>query len=177
MSESLLIRPLTREDGATYQSLRLESLQMNPEAFLSTYEAEIKLTNDAFTDHLGWSYSPPLFGYYGIFVDDELAGYVQLSKNYLEKQQHTMSLNNLYIAVTHRRKGFAQRLVTYVLKRAQVLGKIERVFLSCTAQNKTAYQFYKKLGFQGYSVKVKAIKWNQQYDDEVEMVMALKDKA
>lgn len=173
------IRLLTRIDGPAYQGLRLQSLQTNPEAFLSIFDGEKTLHEDIFSNHLDQSYHPPFLGYYGIFVDDELAGYVQLSQNFLEKQEHIAFLNNLYISPKFRNQGLATQLFDHILAELRDVrsgnerAKIERLFLSCTASNKSAYRLYQKLGFRRYGVKVKAIKWQGKYDDEVEMVKVL----
>src|SRR6185369_7891221 len=108
------IRLLTRDDGPAYQKLRLQSLQENPEAFLSTYENESKLHEKTFSDHLDWAYHPPHHGYFGVFVDGELAGYVQISKTYLDKQAHVVMMNNLYIAPKWRKMGLATRLFDHI---------------------------------------------------------------
>jgi len=175
MSPNVDIRLLTRSDAPEYQQLRLLSLQTDEVAFLSTFDMESKLPDVAFADHLDWAFHPPSFGYFGIFVDDELAGYIQTGKNYLEKQSHVASLYNLYIAPKFRHKGYAGQLIAFVTNLLRDEDNIERVFLTCTAKNPNAYNLYKRLGFHRIGVKVKAIKWNGQYDDEIEMVKLLRN--
>jgi len=167
------IRLLTRDDGPLYQKLRLQSLETDSLAYLSTYDTECKLHEVAFQDHLDWAYHPPHHGYFGIFVDDELAGYVQVSKTYLDKQDHLVYMNNLYISPKYRGQGLATALFGYIFQVLQSSEYIERIFLSCTAKNKPAMALYKKLGFHRIGVKVQAIKWRGTYDDEVEMVKVL----
>ncbi|MBW7955875.1 GNAT family N-acetyltransferase [Patescibacteria group bacterium] len=167
------IRLLTAQNGTEYQRLRLESLQVNPEAFLSSYDTESKLHDSAFVDHLDWAYHPPAYGYFGIFIEEQLVGYLQASKNYLEKQDHIASLHNLYISKAHRHQGLASQLIEHVTQLLREKAGVERVFLSCTAKNQVAYKLYRKHGFHRIGVKARAIKWNDQYDDEVEMVKLL----
>ena len=168
------IRLLTRDDGPAYQQLRLHSLQESPESFLASYDKEQSLHENAFSDHLDWAYHPPHYGYFGFFLDDKLIGYVQVSKTYLDKQEHIVSLNNLYIAPEYRHHGYAKQLFQYVLDLLSASEHVERAYLSCTARNKPAHQFYQKMGFRRYGVKARAIKWQNQYDDEIEMVKVLK---
>lgn len=40
----MYIRTLTPSDAEGYRALRLQSLQQHPEAFLSSYESEVKLS-------------------------------------------------------------------------------------------------------------------------------------
>jgi RimJ/RimL family protein N-acetyltransferase len=167
------IRLLTRDDAAEYQKLRLHSLEESPAAFLSTFDNETKLHEEVFADHLDMTYHPPHLGYFGIFVGERLAGYVQISKNYLEKQDHIVFANNLYISPDFRGQGLAVQLFEFVFLTLKNSEHIERIFLSCTARNRSAMRLYKKIGFRRYGVKVRAIKWQGQYDDEVEMVKVL----
>jgi RimJ/RimL family protein N-acetyltransferase len=175
MFDQPLIRLLNREDAPEYQQLRLESLQENPSAFLSTFDNEAKLHEEVYADHLDASYHPPHLGYFGIFVGEEgkLIGYIQISKNYLEKQEHIVFANNLYISPTFRGKGYAKLLFEKVFEMLKNTEHVERVFLSCTATNRPAMSLYKNLGFRRFAVKARAIKWQDKYDDEVEMVKVL----
>jgi ribosomal protein S18 acetylase RimI-like enzyme len=174
------IRLLNREDGPDYQRLRLESLQNSPFAFLSTYESEQKLHEDTFSNHLDWSYHPPHFGYFGVFMPDptdpeekKLVGYIQVSQTFLEKQEHIAMLNNLYISPDYRGLGLASELFEHIFQVISTHEKVERLYLSCTAKNKHALGLYKKLGFRRFAVKVRAIKWQGEYDDEIEMVKVI----
>jgi hypothetical protein len=52
--------------------------------------------------------------------------------------------------------------------------QIELIFLSYNGQNQVGRDFYHSLGFKRCGVKVNAIKWQDQYDDEVEVVLNLR---
>lgn len=173
LPEGVFIRLLTAEDGFAYQDLRLHSLHNDTHAFLSTYQNELKLHEETFANHLDWAYHPPHFGYFGLFKHDKLIGYVQVAKTYLEKQEHIASMHNLYLLPHYRGQGLATLLFEYIFDLLKKSEKIERVFISCRAKNKPAMALYKKLGFKRYAVKAKAVKWDGEYDDEVEMVKVL----
>ncbi len=168
-----VIRLLTATDGPAYQALRLQSLQESPQAFLSTYDAEKNLQEKSFANQLDWAYHPPHHGYFGIFMGKELAGYLQIGKSYLEKQNHIVFAYNFYIAPQYRRQGVATKLFQYVLNLVAASEQIERVYLTCAATNVPACNFYKKMGFRRFSIRAKTIKWQGVYDDEVEMVKVL----
>jgi ribosomal protein S18 acetylase RimI-like enzyme len=169
----MFIRPLTAQDGFAYQELRLHSLKSDSHAFLSTYQNELKLHEETFANHLNWAYDPPHYGYFGIFQDDRLVGYVQVARTNLEKQEHIASLHNLYLLPEYRGQGLASALFEHIFDLLKKTEKVERVFLSCRAKNKAAMAFYKKMGFKRYAVKARAVKWEDEYDDEVEMVKVL----
>ena len=167
------IRFLNSDDAPSYQQLRLESLQNSANAFLSLYKNEVLLNTRTFSQHLQYSLQPPYFGYYGLFVDSKLVGYVQVCSVSFEKKQHLAEIYNVYITPAQRRRGLAKTLFLYVFDKLKENSQIEQVYLSCTASNKTALNFYKQLGFRRFAVKRQAIKWQGVYDDEIEMVKML----
>lgn len=172
--QQLHIRLLTRADGADYSQLRLRSLQEDGDVFLSSFETESTLHEDAFAAHLDYTYHPPHFGYFGIFVEDKLVGYVQVGKTYLDKQEHIALLNNLYILPEFRGQGLAKKVFSHIFNLLDKSEKNERLYLTCAARNKKALGLYRELGFQRFAVRAKSIKWQGQYGDEVEMVKILK---
>jgi ribosomal protein S18 acetylase RimI-like enzyme len=167
------IRLLSADDAVAYKELRLKALTTNPESFLATFEAENLKSLASFSAELRYSLSEPIFGYYGIFEDNHLVGYAFLEKSYLEKQQHVAFFYNLYIHPDYRGKKLASKLFEFLLTQLKEKTKIERLFLSCNQKNQPAQELYKKLGFKPYAIKEKSIKWQGQYDDEIEMVMEL----
>jgi len=173
LSENIAIRLLERKDAAEYQTLRLQSLEESPEAFLSDLEKEREYSTSIYANKLDWSLHPPYLGYFGIFVDGKLAGYVQLSKTMLEKQDHVVFINNLYIDSHFQHQGLGSRLLKYCLDLLKKNDAAERAFVQCTAKNKKACSFYKKQGFRRYSVQAKVVKWLGEYDDAIEFVKVL----
>ncbi len=167
------IRLLTREDAAEYHVLRLKSLHSAPEAFLSDYKTEAQYHTEVYANHLDWAYHPPYLGYYGIFVKGVLAGYVQISKSMLEKQDHIVFINNLYIDGQYRHQGLASQLLNHVFGLLRQANVAERALVSCTAKNKAACKFYVKNGFRRFAVQAKVVKWQGHYDDAIEFVKVL----
>jgi ribosomal protein S18 acetylase RimI-like enzyme len=170
---SVTVRFLDRKDGAAYQTLRLESLQQNPNAFLTLHDTEAQLKQDLFTNHLVNSYHPPYFGFFGIFVDKRLVGYAQVSDSVFEKQRHIADIYNVYISPTFRKKGLALLLFQFIFDLLKQSNRIERIFLTCTASNTSALHFYDKLGFERFGIRQNAIKWQGVYDDQIELVKVL----
>ncbi len=169
----LQIRFLTQADTEAYRTLRLESLQLNSNAFLTLYENESKLKSELFGNHLENALRLPYFGYFGAFVNGKLVGYVQATSTMFEKQSHIVQIYNVYITPHYRRRGFAKLLFEYIFDRFRQSGHLEQVYLTCTANNKAALRFYQQLGFHRYGIKRKAIKWQGVYDDEIELVKVL----
>ncbi|MBU0576200.1 GNAT family N-acetyltransferase [Patescibacteria group bacterium] len=172
MTISVLIRRLDKSDDLIYRQIRLQALQTNPEAFLSTFDYEQLKDQGSFAYELSLSQQPPVWGYYGLFINDKLIGFCQISKSYLIKQQHIAFLYNLYLTPDYRGQGYAKKLVRFVLEKVKTL-HIERVFISYLAKNTRARGFYDYLGFKQCGLKPQAAKDGSQYDDEIEMVLEL----
>lgn len=174
LSANFSIRRLTAGDGAAYQALRLEALATNPGSFLATLASEQNHNLEYFERELEAAHHSPMYGYYGIFDQNALIGYVYIDTSYLPKQRHIAFLYNLNIATSHRRQGLAQQLCQEIFSLLKKQTEIELVFAACNASNKTARSFYHQLGFRRCGIKPKAIKWQGEYDDEVELVLELK---
>lgn len=167
------IRLLTRKDAHEYQQLRLKSLQESPEAFLSDHDKEASFSTEIYANHLDWSLHPPFLGYFGIFINGKLAGYVQINKTMLDKQEHIVFINNLYILSEFQHHGLGSELLNYCLDLLKNNNAAERAFVQCTAKNKKACRFYVKHGFRRYSIQKHVVKWLGEYDDAIEFVKVL----
>lgn len=170
MENSFVIRVLDEDDASAYKALRLRALKETPQAFISTFEVETKKPLSGFVYELSYAQQSPIWGYYGIFIDQKLVGFCQISKVYAVKKTHIANLYNLYVDPHHRGQGLAKKLVTKVLEKAKSQN-IERVFINYLSKNKSARGFYDHLGFKQCGVRPKAAKDGDEYDDEVEMVL------
>lgn len=163
-----MIRKLLQSDWEAYKVLRIRSLQSDPDVFFSSYDEVSTWPDGNFKSEI---YSQPesCFGYYGVFVDDELVGYISLSGQYFAKQRHVADVFNLYIDPQFRGKGMARGLVSAIVERARDSGKVEKLFLSVMSQNTPAIVLYTSLGFSTYGVKRHALKSGDRYFDETLM--------
>ncbi|MFH1958876.1 MAG: GNAT family N-acetyltransferase [Patescibacteria group bacterium] len=173
MTTQVLIKRLDENDALAYKKIRLLALQTNPEAFLSTLDAEYHKSQASFIYELSVAYQNPVWGYYGLFINNKIIGFCQVSKSYLAKQKHIAFLYNLYLNPDYRSKGYAKKLVNFILEKIKTQN-IERIFISYLAKNKSVRGFYDHLDFKQCGVKEKAAKNNNEYDDEVEMVLEIK---
>lgn len=168
-----IIRPLTTADAPAYRALRLAALQHNPESYLATYESENQKSVDTIAWELRQWTRPPVNGYYGLFVENQLIGYAQLDQIFVVKQRHIAHLYNLYIDPTHRGQGHATKLIEHLTQLAREKAGVERLFITCNRHNTAAQALYQKLGFRQYALREKSVKWQGEYDDELEMVKEL----
>lgn len=172
MTNNIEFRRLSLDDALLYKEMRLKALQTNPEAFLSTFDAEITKGENAFAYELKVAHQPSIWGYYGVFVDQKLVGFCQISKSYLAKQRHIAFLYNLYVNPDFRGQGLAKKIVNFVLEKMKS-EQIERVYISYLAKNKCVDGFYDHLGFTRCGLKPQAAKSGDEYDDEIMMTLEL----
>jgi len=167
------IRPLTTNDATTYQQLRLKALQKDGQAFLNTIESEQTFSPNRYITEILYAHQTHPYGYYGAFDDETLIGYVQIAPSGLDKQKHVAFIYNLYISPEYRSQGIATQLTTYVI---ELLKKhqLELLLVNCVASNTSACRFYEKVGFEKYATRPQSVKWNDEYDSEVEFALKLK---
>ena len=168
------IRPLISKDGAAFQTLRLEAVTEFPDSFLSTIKVESNRPLLSFQYELQTATIPPIFGYYGIFQNNQLLGYMQLGCSLLPKQLHIAFVYNLYISRQHHQQGLAKQLIQHSINQLKTATQIERLFVTCNANNQLGVAFYTALGFTIWGKRPKSVLWQGHYDDEIEWVMELR---
>jgi ribosomal protein S18 acetylase RimI-like enzyme len=162
------IRLLTSDDAAAYQKLRLIALSHDPDAFLSTLDQEQDWPVQRYSTELWYAQTEAPFGYYGAFYEDALVGYIRILSTGLQKQKHAAFLYNLYVSPEHRHQKIASSMLEHILKRLRE-ADIEYLYLSCVSSNAQALAFYHQSGFIEVGRQPKAIKWNGQYFDHMEL--------
>ncbi|MEH7235553.1 GNAT family N-acetyltransferase [Bacillus sp. JJ1562] len=166
-----MIRKLIPEDAEGYWKLRLKALTTDPESFLVTYEEAIMKENPI-EDYKKSFQSQELLTL-GAFEEENLVGMVTLIRETRQKIRHKANIVAMYVDNQKRGRGIANDLLNEAIKVAKNMPDIEQLYLTVDAENTPAKELYKKLGFQKFSVEVKAIKFNGQYRDEEHMVLFL----
>lgn len=167
------IRQLTIADATVFQKLRLTAVTDFPASYLSTTQIETNRPLLSFQYELKNSNVPPVFGYYGGFLNGQLVGYLQLGCSYLPKQLHIAFIYNLFVEQSHQQRGVAKQLVRYCIQQLKSKTAIERLFVTCNASNSHGVAFYTALGFTAWGKRPKSVLWQGKYDDEIEWVLEL----
>ncbi|MCM2981702.1 GNAT family N-acetyltransferase [Niallia circulans] len=163
------IRQLRPDDAEAYFALRLEALQINPEAFGSSYEEEKDYPLSRTQSRL----SDPASYVYGAFVEKDLVGVVTLMRETKIKMSHRANIYAVYVTPKRRGKGVAKQLLKATIEKSRDLQGIEQVYLAVVAENTAAKKVYRAFGFETYGIDRKAIKINGKYYDEELMVLYL----
>jgi RimJ/RimL family protein N-acetyltransferase len=161
----IYIRQLTPGDAALYRSIRLAGLKESPEAFGSTFEAEVAKPLAWFFDRLSNS------EVFGAFVDAEILGVAGFAVRQGEKEAHKGLLWGMYVRPSARGAGVACRLVEAVIAHARP--RVELIQLSVVVGNEQARRLYARLGFVEYGIEENSLKHRGRYYDEILMAKEL----
>jgi RimJ/RimL family protein N-acetyltransferase len=166
---SVEIRRLTEQDWQAYRDIRLEALQMAPEAFGADYE-EARRRPEA-----DWVNRVPVGDSFvlGAFVDGRIVGMAGFNRERAAKTRHKGSVWGVYVSPTVRGTGAGRRLMAELLVQARQQEGLEQIHLSVVADNVPARQLYLSLGFVVYGLEPRALKVAGRYLDEEHMVLLL----
>ncbi|EJR34587.1 MULTISPECIES: GNAT family N-acetyltransferase [Bacillus] len=166
-----MIRLLTKEDAEKYWDLRLQALQVNPEAFVTTYEEAIRQENPI--KRVESNLTATTSCTFGAFNEENhLVGVVTLLTEEREAYKHKGHIVAMYVDSQNRRNGLARELITNAIQRARDI-KLEQLTLGVVSTNEPAKKLYESMGFKTYGIEKRAIKVNGVYSDDENMVLFL----
>ncbi|MGA7123039.1 MAG: GNAT family N-acetyltransferase, partial [Polyangiaceae bacterium] len=151
----------------------LRALRDDPIPFLATHEEEERLSVEDFAARL--RSSDPATQVLGAFHDAVLVGMLGFLRHARLKARHRASLWGMYVAPEQRRRGFASELVSTAIARLSAVGDIEQVELTVVIGAEPARQLYVTAGFRVQGLLRRAMKSGNDYFDEEELVIWLKD--
>ena len=163
------IRILNESDAQVYQEVRLSALKINPEAFSSTYEREVKFSIESIAERLEPVKDRFVLGDFN--ENDSLVGIVTFMRENSLKTIHKGNVFGMYVAPEARGKGLGKSLMIELMKEAKNCDGLEQLNLTVVSENNLAKKLYKSLGFEVYGIEKKALKFNGQYFDEDLMVI------
>ena len=166
-----MISILSKHDATNYWNLRLQALQMNPEAFATTYEEALKKENpvDEVTKNLE---SQTSFTFGAFDKQGYLLGVVTLLTEQKLAFQHKGHIVAMYVDAKNRGNGYARSLIQAVIEKARECN-MEQLTLAVVSNNEVAKKLYQSCGFTTYGVEKRALKMNDVYRDEEHMVLFL----
>lgn len=165
----MCVRVLTEADTAQFQALRLRALKEHPEAFGSSFEAEVNMTLEQFATFL----SSPDRPWFGAFQGDQMMGMAGLMRSQGTKTRHRAMVSGMYVAPEARGLGLGQALMDALMDRARSTDGLEDVNLAVTVGNDAARHIYIKAGFTPYSVDPRYLKVGDQYFDIEWMILRI----
>jgi ribosomal protein S18 acetylase RimI-like enzyme len=165
------IRLLTADDLDALWSIRLRSLQDNPEAFGSTYDETQQRGKESYRQRLRQPHTETFF--LGAFDEESLVGIVGFYRESGTKGQHKGYIISMYVAPEQRGRGVGKALVAEAIAQARTIPGLDQLLLAVVTTNTAARQLYRSLGFEVYGLVPHALKYGDQYWDEELMILRL----
>lgn len=140
----LFVRPITSDDWPEYRKVRLSALKDSPQAFGSTWEQEIMLSDEDWSARaIASSSGQSARGFFAI-QRDEVCGLVWCLLSDMDPQ--VAHVYAMWTAPTVRRQGAGRALLEQCIAWAKSK-RVHHVRLSVTKGESPAVQLYKSLGF------------------------------
>ncbi len=139
----IVLELITAHNAIVFKDVRLRALLDTPTAFSSTHAEESKLTDaDWLKRAAQWSGEKSV-GY--LAMDTGIS--CGIASGLLDQADATHAhLLSMWVAPTHRRQGVGRTLVEAVVSWARTQN-IRTLQLLVTSNNRTAIEFYQRLGF------------------------------
>ena len=112
----------------------------------------------------------------GLLTDaGTLAGVVSFQRDgqTREKLRHKGLLFRMYVSAEHGGRGFGRQLLDEIIRRVREQTDVEQINLTVMASNESAKRLYDKAGFRSFAREPNAIKDDNAYYDEEQMVLFL----
>ncbi|AJY75628.1 GNAT family N-acetyltransferase [Paenibacillus beijingensis] len=165
----MTIRILQESDAPLYQDLRLSSLQINPDAFGSTYEREVDFSLETVAERI-----KPTKDKFVLGAFDErgsLVGMVTFVRVNSLKAAHKGNVYGMYVAPELRGKRLGKSLMLELIRQTRDCDGLEQINLTVVSNNDSAKKLYESVGFEVYGVERNVLKFNGKYFDEDLMVL------
>ena len=165
------IRYLNQDDLNKFYSLRLLSFKESPFAFSESYEDEQIKIPDEYLNEVTSVGSPPEKFTLGAFEQKEMIGFVKFRRDHRSKGRHKAMIHAMYVHPDFRQKNVGTLLIENLKAKAKMLDGLEQIHLWVLHAQKSASNFYAKLGFVSQGIVRKDLKIGDRYIHAEYMVL------
>jgi RimJ/RimL family protein N-acetyltransferase len=164
---AITIRTLTPDDAEIFNVLRLRALTEFPKAFGMSVEEmpSIEVMRARLVGENSWVF--------GAFDDDQLVGMAGLHRFELKKVRHKAEIWGMFVAPEQQGLGLGRALLQAAIDQAHNIPGIELLLLTVAGYNEKAKNMYAALGFEAWGFEPRAMKYEGEYYDDVQMCLLL----
>ncbi len=168
-----MIRQLEPNDSTSYYKIRLEGLQLHPEAFGTGADAWSNATDEQVKNLLEKSnHDDFVLGY---FQNDELAGVIGLKREKKHSVGHKGTVWGLFVLPRFRNLGIGKALLKELIAITSQNHELKYVRAVVTVSSLNAEHVFKSCGFTTYGVEQRGIKEGTTFFDQSFMMRSLCD--
>lgn len=167
---SFSIRWLEPDDVDAFRAIRLESIELYPQAF-GAYSCD---ESDQSLDFFANMIQP--HSILGTFdsATNQLLGVLGFRLNVGHKMKHKGTLWGFYVRSDFQRQGIGRALMQHLFKcLPELFAEVEQVDLRVESSNEPLKKFYKEMGFEFYGTEPRSVKMGDSYFDKDFMVKFL----
>ncbi len=173
MNENIeIVKPAVSEWEA-FKEVRLRSLKNSPTAFLATFEDEMQTPEEKWKARIEGS----LKGEAGVTLIAKLQGKVVglVGVQFMQhaKMRHVAHIWGTYVDPDFRGLGIGRKLMDGILAAAKNRAGIKKIKIEVVPEQISAFELYKKLGFEVIGISHGDLFVEGNYYDEILMEMML----
>ncbi len=168
--QELEVRFLASADAGAYSAIRLEALELEPDAFSSSAEEHRRLS----AEEIGRRLASEDNFVAGAFLGGRLIGTAGFYREKGPKTRHLGFVWGVYVNREARGRGIGRAMMEALLDRATKIAGLEQIRMSVTTTQEAAARLYRSLGFEPWGREPRAIKIGDRYIDEEHMVLHLR---
>lgn len=157
----MMLRKLTAEDLSAFKNVRLEALELEPQAFGDSYSVLSKKKDSYWKKEL----STRKKVWYGAFDNNELVGIGSIKFVKTLKFDHIAHLSGIFVRKEYRGRGVGKLLFKTRIDEAFKNPYIRKIKLIVNLSQKNAIGLYKNFGFRVVGKMEKEFKINSVYFD------------
>lgn len=172
MKNGILIRQLKINDLDEFFKLRLESLQLAPTSFLSSYE-DAKNNGPSFYENILKNNSDENV-IFGAFFEDHLVGMIGIYQSLFKRLKHKATLWGTYVKPEQRKREIGKELMAAAINHARQKMNCLLINLCVVTDNKAAQSLYNSFGFLKWGTEPDSISIDGKLFDEDHMILSLK---
>jgi len=134
----------TERDWQLYKSIRLETLEQEPQVFSSTYKDALNYPDSKWKELLNDNQSVYLL----VLEEPNVIGVGRITFNDPDESINVAVLGGIYINIAHRKCGMGRKLIEHLITIAKQRKNTKTVKLDVKNTQLAAINLYTKLGFK-----------------------------